>query len=667
MCMRKLFARICVFTFLLTLSLSAHAAPAPSCPILTRQLSLGSRGTDVSRLQTFLREKSFFSPEVNTGYFGKLTQKAVIQFQRANGLDPVGIVGPKTRTKIGADCVTIPPPQTAQTTPESANKNPQTGILPVPTGEVLHGRSYRPADTPAPIIHTYTVGGIVNGLTSTDLVLQNNGADDLSLLADGSFTFGTPMQEGASYAITVSQQPTGQTCVITHSTGTMGGSNVTNIGVSCSATLLSITITPNNSQIPMTINEQFTAIGIYADSSRVDITRSVTWDTSDHGVATITGTGLGTGVDAGTAQVTATMDGVTGTTNLTVTYATLVSITVSPTNASLPAGINLQYGASGIFSDASTVDITDQVAWDTSDQNTATISSSGLATGVAAGTTQVSATLSGVTGNTNLAVTDAVLVAISVAPDNTTLPVGINARYTATGTFSDANTIDITNQATWNTSDPSVATISSTGSVTGVASGTTRISASLNAVSGSTNLTVTNAVLVAISVTPSNDRLPRGINSSYTAFGIFSDASTVDITNQVVWDTSSTNVATVDSTGSVTGVVSGTTRISASLNAVSGSTNLTVTSATLVSITISPSNPAVPRGNTIQLSALGTFSDGAILDITNQATWTSTVNHVAVVRNLHPRGQVTGVAGGSTSIHASLHSVTGTVTLFAGS
>jgi hypothetical protein len=79
---------------------------------------------------------------------------------------------------------------------------------------------------------TFSVGGNVSGLTGT-VVLRNNGGDDLSVGADGSFMFATKVPSGAPYAVTVFAQPTGQTCVVTQGTGTMPNANVTNVVVTC--------------------------------------------------------------------------------------------------------------------------------------------------------------------------------------------------------------------------------------------------------------------------------------------------------------------------------------------------------------------------------------------------------------------------------------------------
>jgi len=86
---------------------------------------------------------------------------------------------------------------------------------------------------------TFTVGGTVSGLSGT-VVLQDNGADDLTVAANGPFTFATALATGAAYAVTVKTNPAGQTCTVTNGNGTMGSANVTNVAVTCSATTFTV-------------------------------------------------------------------------------------------------------------------------------------------------------------------------------------------------------------------------------------------------------------------------------------------------------------------------------------------------------------------------------------------------------------------------------------------
>ncbi len=82
---------------------------------------------------------------------------------------------------------------------------------------------------------TYTVGGAVSGLTGT-VVLQDNGGDNLSVTANGPFTFGTALPGGTPYSVTVKTYPSGQTCTVSNGSGTIAAANVTNVAVTCAAT-----------------------------------------------------------------------------------------------------------------------------------------------------------------------------------------------------------------------------------------------------------------------------------------------------------------------------------------------------------------------------------------------------------------------------------------------
>jgi plastocyanin len=276
-----------------------------------------------------------------------------------------------------------------------------------------------------------------------------------------------------------------------------------------------------------------------------------------------------------------TASGMSGTITVMPAAATLTSIAVTPANPSIAAGATEQFTATGTFSDSTTQNITSQVTWASATASVATINASGLATGVTAGNSTISATLSGVTGSTVLTVTPpATLQSIAVTPANLSIAVGLIERFTAMGTFSNNTTQDITSLVTWASASPGVATISNAaglqGVATGVAVGTSTISASLGGVTGSTRLTVTPVALEMIMVTPVNPSLLPGQTEQFMAMGMYSDNSTQDLTNQVTWASANTAVATISAGGLATAVAPGTSSISAAFDGMSGSMLLTV-------------------------------------------------------------------------------------------
>src|ERR1700682_2594705 len=82
---------------------------------------------------------------------------------------------------------------------------------------------------------TYTVGGVVTGLSGSGLVLQNNAGTGLAVTAPGAFTFMGGLGSGAAYSVTVAAQPSSpaQNCVVANGSARVGTANVTNVAVAC--------------------------------------------------------------------------------------------------------------------------------------------------------------------------------------------------------------------------------------------------------------------------------------------------------------------------------------------------------------------------------------------------------------------------------------------------
>ena len=175
-----------------------------------------------------------------------------------------------------------------------------------------------------------------------------------------------------------------------------------------SMALNGIVVSPDNPSIPVGATSQFIATAHYNDQTNGDITTEVTWSSSNTSVATINSSGLATAIAVGTTTITASSSmsnsysgesGTSDSTTLTVTSAALLSISITPANSTIPLGTTQQFTASGTYSDGTNYDITTQVSWSSSDPSAATVSGSGLATAVAAGTAIVTATFESISGS----------------------------------------------------------------------------------------------------------------------------------------------------------------------------------------------------------------------------------------------------------------------------
>jgi uncharacterized delta-60 repeat protein len=289
-------------------------------------------------------------------------------------------------------------------------------------------------------------------------------------------------------------------------TVTTAGTSISGIDVQLIvAGKISGRVTPVNPSMPVGITQQFTASGMYSDGTIHDVSRQVTWSSSNPSVATIDiSSGLATANAAGTATITATSGGISGSTTLTVNYyATLSSISVvTHFNPGIPVGITEHFWATGIYTDGTSQDITTQVNWSSSNPSVAQIDSNGLATTLAVGTTTITATSGSISGSITVTVTSATVSSISVitTPFNPNMPVGITQQFSALGIYTDGTSHDITPQVTWSSSDPSVAQVDSNGQATAKATGSTTITATSGSISGSTTLTVNPATLSFIAI-----------------------------------------------------------------------------------------------------------------------------------------------------------------------
>ncbi len=449
------------------------------------------------------------------------------------------------------------------------------------------------------------------------------------------------------------------------------------------AVLQSISITPVNGSVAAGLTLQYTATGHYSDSSTQDLTALASWASSNTAAATLSNAsgsqGLATGIAVGTATISASYKSVVGSSGLTVTPAVLQSIALTPVNASLAAGLTLQYTATGKYSDSSTQDLTAVASWASSNTAAATISndagSQGLATGVAVGTATISASYQSVLGSTGLTVTPAVLQSISMTPVNGSVAAGLTLQYTATGHYSDSSTQDLTAVASWASSNTAAATISnasgSQGLATGVALGSATISASYHSVVGSTGLAVTAPVLQAIAVSPVDASLPLGLSLQYTATAQYSDRSTQDVSASATWSSSDPTVATISnaagSLGLASTVATGTVTISATYQSLIGSTHLTVLPPAVQVVTVSPTNSTLVAGSLLTYTAMAQYTDGTMRDRTNTCTWSSSNAQVATIGNSTPgNAQASALANGSTNISAACDGVVGTTSLAVG-
>jgi ribosome recycling factor len=422
------------------------------------------------------------------------------------------------------------------------------------------------------------------------------------------------------------------------------------------AALVSISVGQDRSTVPLGVTAQFTAQGVYTDGSTRDLTSSVSWSSSPLGVVNVNTAGLATGLKVGTATVNATSGSITGARALTVSAALLSAIAVNSNKSTMPLGTTLQMTATGTYSDGSSHDLTSSVSWSSSPLGVVNVNTSGLATGLKIGTATVNATSGTITGAQTLTVSTALLTSIAVTSDKATMPLGTAQQITATGTYTDGSTHDLTSSVSWSSSPLGLVNINTSGLATGLKVGTATVNARSGTITGTRTLTVSAALLTSIAVTSDNATMPLGTVQQMTATGTYTDGSSRDLTSSVSWSSVSDQIVSVSSGGVAQARAMGSTAVSATASAIRGSAALTVSSPALASISISPTSPTILLGSSLQLGAIGSFTDGSTQDLTNSALWS--VDNASVV-NLSSTGNATAQQVGSTSVEATLSSIQG--------
>jgi Bacterial Ig-like domain (group 2) len=445
--------------------------------------------------------------------------------------------------------------------------------------------------------------------------------------------------------------------VVSASSGTLSGSTQLTIG---KAALVSLSVTSPVSTLPLGATAQLAATGTYTDKSTQDLTSTVTWASSQTAIASISSSGLASSAGLGNATITATLSSINASTQLSVSAPALLSIAVSENHSTIALGTTAQFAAKGAYTDGSTQDLTSSVTWTSSPAGIVNLSSSGLAIGKAVGAATIRAAAGSISGTGQLAVSSATLSSIAVTSSKSSIPLGGKQQVTATGTYTDGSTHDLTSSVTWTSSPAGILNLSSSGLAIGKTVGAATISATSNSISGTNQLTVSSAALSSIGVTSSKSSIPVGTTQQVTATGTYTDGTTQDLTSSVTWTSSPAGILNLSSSGLATGKAVGATTISATSGSTSGTGKLAVSAAVLASINIGSSNPTMPLGTTQQLTAAGTFTDGTTRDLTTAVAWSSASKDVLTV-DVH--GVATAKAQGAAIVTATSNAIGATASL----
>lgn len=384
-----------------------------------------------------------------------------------------------------------------------------------------------------------------------------------------------------------------------------------------------------------------------ADSNGAAVAAAaVAWSSSDTTIAVVDQNGVVTGASTGTATITATASPASGVRDITVTGLVVDTVAVTPDSLHFASlGDTLRAGAQALNPQGNPIPGV-AITWSSSDTAVATVGADGLVTSVADGTAEITADADGVTTSVPVVVAQEVAV-VQVTPASRTFT-SLTETVAFTATVTDALGTPVAGAVvTWGSNDTLVATVDGTGTATAVADGATYIVADASGVRDSAMVTV-GQVVSNVTVTPDPTDTLTAVADTLHLTATVTDASSQTVTNPgTSWTSRNAGVASVDSTGIVTAVANGTTRVVAEAGGVRDSVTVTVAQA-VASVTTTPASATlVSLGETLQVTA--TIKDSGGTPVSGaSATWESTDSAVATVTD----GVVTAVADGSAKIIA---------------
>jgi trimeric autotransporter adhesin len=336
----------------------------------------------------------------------------------------------------------------------------------------------------------------------------------------------------------------------------------------------------------------------------------------------------------------------------------VATVVVTPSSSTL--ALNAQLPLQAQVTDASGAIVPNaSVVWTVKNPDVVSVSSAGVVTALAVGSTQVAANSFGEAGIATITVAQTPVASVVVVPAR--LDAGVGTKTQLTATALDASQKTLANRAMiWTTSNGSVATVDATGMVTTVGIGSATITATAEGKSGSSQVSVSAGAVASVVVTPNPVPLNFGDTQQLTV--TVKDANGTLITGRSVsWATANSQVATVSGSGVVTATGPGSTSITGTVDGVSGSTRVDVTLIPVANVLVTPNPLNLQVGDAGQLTAVLTDASGATLT-GRVVNWSSSDSSIATVSN----GAVNAVKKGKATITAESGGVKGSAVVNVG-
>ena len=328
----------------------------------------------------------------------------------------------------------------------------------------------------------------------------------------------------------------------------------------------SLAITPSTLRLEALGDTARLVAEVRDQRGRVITGASVSWESGDPSVATVDAAGLVTATGNGTVSITASAEAASDTAAVTVNQV-VGTLDVSPDSLRLEALGDTARLVAEVRDQRGRVITGASVSWESGDPSVATVDAAGLVTATGNGT--VSITASAEAASDTAAVTvNQVVGTLDVSPDSLRLEaLGDTARLVAE-VLDQRGRVITGASVSWESGDPSVATVDAAGLVTATGNGTVSITASAEAASDTAAVTV-NQVVGTLDVSPDSLRLEALGDTARLVAEVLDRRGQVVTGASVAWESGDPSVATVDAAGLVTATGNGTVSITASAEAAS--------------------------------------------------------------------------------------------------
>ena len=381
---------------------------------------------------------------------------------------------------------------------------------------------------------------------------------------------------------------------------------------------------------------------------------TVSWSSSNPVVAVVSSTGRVRALALGTVRIDATLQGVTGSSVMTVVAVPVASVDVQLGATALSVGATTS--ATAVPRDATGAPLIGRaVTWSSSNPAVATVSSIGQVQAVSVGTASIVATVEGVNGAATLTVSPIPVATVEVsAPDSSLVPFD-TVQVTAI-TRAASGAVLTGRQVTWLSSDTTVATVNASGRVIAHAVGQSTITATSEGQSGTILFTVSPAPVATVTVALGRSNIVVADTTQATA--VLRDARGIVLSGRpITWSSSDQSVATVNALGVVTAVAPGSATITATSEGVSGSAVQSVGLAPVATVTLSAPDSSLIVFDTVQVTAELRDAGGNVLT-GRTITWSSSNVAVAAVNST---GEVAAAGVGSATITATSEGQSATI------